>query len=371
MTIPSDISSYRVQAARGLACLLLVTYHVIGSDTAGGIHAGDHSGWRLFTDFLLPIRMPLFTFLSGFVYAYKPVSFESASAFIQRKIIRLLIPLVVATIITFAALALHSALSDGEGIGADLRPLAILHHFVFPLRHLWFLQALLGVLAVVVVLELSHALATIERFLIMFVLALVAFGMDFLGHVELFSIGHVSFLLPFFLLGLATNRFRSVIFSPVVIWSLGVLFLVTTLIHYTMARMGHAAVLDRRALVAAAMGMSAVVVIVRVIPPFRALQWVGHYSFAIYLYHVALLSFVFLFAEIVGIESQVILLMLGLASGLTLPIVLERVSVKSPLARLLLLGQAPKPATRQASPRRSSAPLEEPARSVPSPRLAD
>jgi peptidoglycan/LPS O-acetylase OafA/YrhL len=366
-----DTSSYRVQAARGLACLLLVTYHVIGSDTDGGIHAGDHSGWRLFTDSLLPIRMPLFTFLSGFVYAYKPVSFESARAFIQRKIIRLLIPLVVATIITFAALALHSALSDGEGIGADLRPLAILHHFVFPLRHLWFLQALLGVLAVVVVLELSRALATIERFLIVFVLALVAFGMDLLSGVEFFSIGHVSFLLPFFLLGVATNRFRSVIFSPVVMWSLSVLFVVSTLTHLMTARLGHAAVLDRRALVAAAMGMSAVIVIVRFIPPFRALQWVGHYSFAIYLYHLALLSFAFLFAEVAGIESQVILLMLGLAAGLTLPILLERVSVKSPLARLVLLGQAPRPATRQANRQRSDGPLAGPATSAPSPRLSD
>lgn len=366
-----DISSFRVQAARGLACLLLVTYHVIGTDEGGGIHAADDSGWRYFTDFLLPIRMPLFTFLSGFVYAYKPVSIESVRTFVHRKMLRLLIPLVVATLFTFGSLALLSAVTGGGGAGSDLSAFAILKAFVFPLRHLWFLQALLGVLAAVVVLELAGTMITIERFLVVFVVALVAFGMDFLHQLRIFSINQVSFLLPFFLLGLATNRFRSVIFSRVVLWSLGALFLVAMISHAMMARLGHAAVWDRRALVAAAMGMSAVIVIVRFIPPFRALQWVGHYSFSIYLYHLALLSFAFLFAELAGIHSQIILLMLGLASGLTLPILLERAAVKSPLARLLLLGQAPRPATRPASQQKSDDPLAARAASAPSPRLAD
>ena len=66
-TTIKDPSSIRVQSARGLACLLLVTYHVIGSDVDSGIHVDDESLWRYFTDLFLPIRMPLFTFLSGFV----------------------------------------------------------------------------------------------------------------------------------------------------------------------------------------------------------------------------------------------------------------------------------------------------------------
>src|SRR5262245_35154145 len=96
-----DLSSLRVQTARGLACLLLVTYHVIGSDPAAGLQVPDGSLWRYFTDLFLPIRMPLFTFLSGFVYVYKPMAREHWTHFARRKLVRLGIPLLVASTVTY------------------------------------------------------------------------------------------------------------------------------------------------------------------------------------------------------------------------------------------------------------------------------
>ena len=77
-----------------LACLLLVAYHVIG---AGPLH-----GMRLPSDDLLPvlsrvfsdIRMPMFAFISGFVFAGYTGGFGAVSSAMAKKSRRLLIPLV-------------------------------------------------------------------------------------------------------------------------------------------------------------------------------------------------------------------------------------------------------------------------------------
>jgi len=66
--IPIDpLESARVQASRGIACLLLVAFHTIGASAASGLHVPDDSPWREFTNLVVHVRMPLFTFLSGFV----------------------------------------------------------------------------------------------------------------------------------------------------------------------------------------------------------------------------------------------------------------------------------------------------------------
>src|SRR6185437_1975062 len=67
------VESGRVQTMRGLACLLLVAFHAIGSTGASGLHVADDSAYRLFTNLFVHVRMPVFTFLSGLVYAWRPL----------------------------------------------------------------------------------------------------------------------------------------------------------------------------------------------------------------------------------------------------------------------------------------------------------
>src|SRR5882762_10279178 len=86
--------SGRIQALRGFSCLLLVAFHVIGSRATSGLHAGDDSLYRHFANLLQHVRMPLFTFLSGFVYAYRPVLQGRFGTFAQRKFKRLWLPLI-------------------------------------------------------------------------------------------------------------------------------------------------------------------------------------------------------------------------------------------------------------------------------------
>jgi peptidoglycan/LPS O-acetylase OafA/YrhL len=62
-----------IQSLRGLAVILMVCGHVIGSTRANGMQVADRSAWRLFYLALKDLRMPIFTVISGFVYAMRPI----------------------------------------------------------------------------------------------------------------------------------------------------------------------------------------------------------------------------------------------------------------------------------------------------------
>ena len=147
-TSPTPPQDGEVQTLRGVACLLLVAFHAVGSSAASGLHVPDGSAYREFTNLFVHIRMPLFTFLSGLVYAYRPLRPGEALRFLGKKLRRLGVPLLVASTILYG---LHLAAHD------PVPPLARLWSvYVYPFYHLWFVQALLPVFAVLVVLELPR-----------------------------------------------------------------------------------------------------------------------------------------------------------------------------------------------------------------------
>jgi fucose 4-O-acetylase-like acetyltransferase len=72
---------------------LPVFYYIIGINQQTGIRIPE--GWlRDFNDVLAYIRMPLFTFLSGYVYAFRPFTGHTCQ-FIKGKARRLLLPMLV------------------------------------------------------------------------------------------------------------------------------------------------------------------------------------------------------------------------------------------------------------------------------------
>lgn len=51
----------------------MVAGHVIGADPTSGLEATEHTSWRYLYRALEDVRMPLFTIISGYVYALRPV----------------------------------------------------------------------------------------------------------------------------------------------------------------------------------------------------------------------------------------------------------------------------------------------------------
>ena len=86
MAQPKDQS---VETLRGMAIILVVMGHVIGSDNTGGMKVPDDSFLRHLYFTFEYLRMPLFTMISGWVYALHPVSQSNWNDFTIKKIRRI------------------------------------------------------------------------------------------------------------------------------------------------------------------------------------------------------------------------------------------------------------------------------------------
>jgi len=326
--------SLRVETLRGLACLFLVAFHVIGSHATSGLRVAEDSPYRQFAVLFQHLRMPLFTFLSGFVYAYRPVVQARWREFAGKKLSRLLLPLVcVSTLYYLMTMVVPDAtgkipLSQGWRI------------YFFPYVHFWFLQAIILIFATVVLLEKAKLLSTIWRWLGVLVVAMAIHlyvahrGSEY----AFFSYVDATYLAPYFLLGLGANRFREVLLRPALIWLVAFCFLGAMAFYsYTMA--SHGVVPGAGTGTGLLIGVTGTLTLLYFFPHLRVLALLGAYSFTVYLFHpffVAGSRAVLKFAHIGSTELG---FALGLAAGVIGPPVLELALRNMAWPRRYLLGQ--------------------------------
>ena len=318
MTLPID-------TLRGLACLLLVLYHVIGADVSLGLRVED-GPVRWLNDGLAYLRMPLFTFLSGLVYGLRPFAGNSR-AFLVGKVRRLLIPMLfVGTL--FAVL---QALIPGTN--SAVGPWYLLH--IRPVAHFWFLESLFWVFLVIWLLERWNLIREVKGYLLALTLACALYltvrGWFMLG------IEGAIYLMPYFLFGLAFSRFplKPYLTSAWVRW--GLLMLAAVAVISMGMPVSNP---DRRTVAMLAVGMSLCMLslsLVRVVPGLAA---IGRHSYAIYLFHVFFTAAVRIALNLAHIKLLPIDILLGLAIGLAGPIVLDRIASRFKWPALLLLGKA-------------------------------
>jgi len=317
----------RVETLRGLACVLLVLYHVIGIDSSTGMRVED-GPVRWLNDGLAYLRMPLFTFLSGLVYGLRPLAGNSR-AFLVGKVRRLLIPmLVVGTL--FALMQ-----SWKLGANATLGPWYLLH--VLPVAHFWFLESLFWVFLLIWSLERSNLIGQAKGFLLVFVLACALYLN--VGGWHWFSIVGAIYLLPYFLFGLAFSRFPldAQLASP---W---VRFGLLALAALAVVSMGMPVVnQDRRTLATLVAGLSLCALSLSLRMVVSWLARIGPYSYAIYLFHIFFTAPARIGLHALGINSLPLHIFPGLMMGLAGPIVLDRVASGTSWTALLLLGKSVK-----------------------------
>jgi fucose 4-O-acetylase-like acetyltransferase len=118
--------SERIQSARGLACILLVSFHVIGNEPTTGLHVAQTSGLNFFAHLFSYIRM-LFSFLSGFVYAYRPVHKSKGRILAISKLSALMVPMITAVTATFVLELIHGR--HQRNVMAAIRGLPFLYIF--------------------------------------------------------------------------------------------------------------------------------------------------------------------------------------------------------------------------------------------------
>jgi surface polysaccharide O-acyltransferase-like enzyme len=314
-----------IETLRGLACLLLVLYHVIGADASLGLRVED-GPVRWLNDGLAYLRMPLFTFLSGLVYGLRPFAGNSR-AFLVGKVRRLLIPMLfVGTL--FAVL---QALIPGTN--SRVGPWYLLH--VNPVAHFWFLESLFWVFLVIWALERWNLIRDVKGYLLALTLACALYltvrGWFMLG------IEGAIYLMPYFLFGLAFSRFALKPYLTSAWVRGGLLILAIVAVIWMGMPVSNP---DRRTVAMLAVGLSLCMLslsLARVVPWLAA---IGRHSYAIYLFHVFFTAAVRIALNLAHIKLLPIDILLGLAIGLAGPIVLDRVASRFKWPALLLLGKS-------------------------------
>jgi surface polysaccharide O-acyltransferase-like enzyme len=269
----------RIETVRGLAVVLLVFFHATLTTLDTAVRTAGLQAMVLGTHLFDYIRMPLFGFLAGFVYAFKPLSRATCREFTARKVTRLMVPCVIATTLMFTLQAAGRA-----GLSAGLPLHEAWRIYVYPTYQFWFIQALLVDFALLALLEAVGALSTVGRCVVVLMATIIALVWLPAPPIELFSIPQAEYLLPFFLLGLGVNRFRAQLpTSTVVSASLALLFAGLAIHSTSIGDPGYR--LDRGSLLGVAIGCSAGLCAIYWMPRFQVLRLLGGYSFAIFLYH--------------------------------------------------------------------------------------
>lgn len=318
----SVTSRLDIDTLRGLACILLVSFHVVGvPDT--GLRLPDSHWLARINDVLFYLRMPLFSFISGYVYAARPFRGD-ARQFMGGKARRLLLPML--TVGTLYALV--QRFTPGTN-AAGVENWWLLH--IVPVGHFWFLEALFVIFLLVVVLERSTLLARPQTFAVVFAGCAVLFV--FVRPPVYFGLAGVVYLLPFFMGGLACRRFD--IRSTRMRWLAGALF-VGAVIWLGM-QPGQAAVLAFAGLI---VSLSLVFLLLRSGWQVRWLAYVGSFSFAIYLMHVFFTAASRLLFSALGVSDPYLHTLLGTAAGVLGPMAAAAVIARSPRLNLYLLGQS-------------------------------
>lgn len=317
-----------VDTVRGIACILLVTYHVIGFEKTG-LRLADDEPIRQFNSMLIYLRMPLFTILSGYVYSLRPFAGDARS-YVGGKAKRLLVPmLVVGTL--FALVQSVTPGANGGLAGDGWRTIHIV-----PVAHFWYLEALFWVFLVVMALEHLGWLRRPSNAAAVLVVAAV-----FSAIVEpprTLGLEGAVYLMPFFVFGVMAHRFRDrvgsghalVVGIPVTVVSLG--WCVASVVDLVPA-------VERTDLPATVAGCAAGLVLLRSGVRSVWLARVGLYSYTIYLFHTFGTSAARIGLEQVGVWALVPHLVAGVAAGIIAPILLDLAVRRSEIARTALLGR--------------------------------
>ena len=324
-----------IDTLRGLACLLLVLFHVIGHDETTGLEVSDDHILRYLANSLASVRMPLFTVLSGFVYAWRPLSGSAAAPkFMQGKMRRLLIPLFV---VGGASAVLMGLMANGFSLDLAILPFKAL---VIPHSVYWFLNALFLIFIVITILESLNVLNTFRNWLGVFAFSCAIFFVVPLVPTVL-GIGGALFLMPFFLLGLGLNRFSDRLLDK----RLRLPVVLAAIIFFAVQQFW---ILDHRVTSPAslfdlylhvAVGVSATWSLILIAPSWRPLAWIGASSYALYLFHVfgvfggRMLSYT-LFPQ----GGLPLAFTLSLIAGVCGPLVVEFIAKRFSVTRTALLG---------------------------------
>ena len=315
-----------IDTLRGLACILLVAFHVVGVDVGAGLQL-DSGFYRNISDALIYVRMPLFTFLSGIVYAYRPFS-TGFLAFVKSKARRLLLPmLTVGTLF-----AVMQAMASGENDAIE--NWWTLH--LYPVAHFWFVEAIFSIFLVVAVCEMFNLFKSIKTGFLILLLSAALYLSDI--YIRIFALSGAIYLAPFFLVGMMCQRYDyfKYLSVPVGFLVLTVPVLLIALVYFDVIPDYH-----NRTIFGLCVGVLCCCALLSLRLKAGFLAAIGRYSYSIYIFHVFFSAASRMVMHSLNVYEVNALFAIGLVLGIGGPIFVEHVLNGTNITRVAFLGARP------------------------------
>lgn len=327
-----------VETLRGAAIILVVIGHVIGSGSDGGMKVGDDSFLRHFYYTFEYLRMPLFTVISGWVYALHPALIKDLKSFFVKKVRRILLPM----IFVGTAYFLLQYFIPGTNKKGDLTE--IWKILVFPYTLFWYLPALFIVFVFVSVIDAFDKMNTFLNWSVVLVITLAMLVLRGYyipeGAPNYFCYQGAIYLFPFFIIGLGIKRF-SAFFSNRNLNVALLIVLVCSLVIQQLAWYGVIQYnLSKGSGVGLLIGLAGTVLLFRIKWKVKWLIWFGSYAYTIFLFHSFGTAGGRIFISRIGFEQTYTIFVFSLLCGLFVPIVVELILDKYNITRMLFLGRS-------------------------------
>jgi len=327
-----------VETLRGIACILLVSYHVIGDTSANGLQLPESHYLRFLNSMFIDVRMPLFSFISGFVFSAYAADILALRIKIGAKVRRLLVPLAVVGSLHYWLQTAFAPPPEGQ--------VPFYYLFILPYQHFWYLQATFILMMVLFLMTYWLKGNGVRAATILLVPCMVASVLFDRWQPDVFSAYKALYLAPYVLTGYlishaasirtgmdrAASR-RDLIIAAAIV--LGLMFWVEALVT------AHALQLDapERQLLGLTVGLSTCLFFFVARFKSRFLVFIGDKSYAIFLFHVFFTAGSrIVLKHLIPEVSIPALFAVGLVAGIAGPIVISWAALKHPLSALLLLG---------------------------------
>lgn len=327
-----------IETLRGLAIILVVMGHVIGSDNDGGMKVEDDSFLRHLYFTFQYLRMPLFTVISGWVYALRPARADNLLDFSIKKIRRILLPLIFVGGVYY----IMQSLIPGTNYSYDLADIWMI--LIFPYTFFWYLQALFIVFIIIAAVDSKGLANTFTKWLLLFVisLALLYLRDTFIpqSFPNYFGFKMGIYLLPFFLIGVGIKRFKTYFNNKLFVWVCALILItgivVQQLIWYDIIEYK----LNSSGGLGLLIGVTGVIICLRIHFTIKWLVWMGSFAYTIFLFHSFGTSGGRIILYMLGIFNTPVVFFFSLILGLFLPILIELVLDKNGVTRMLFLGRS-------------------------------
>lgn len=335
MAIKKNLS---IETLRGIAILLVVIGHVIGSAPTGGMKIDFPHPLRylyLWIDF---IQMPLFTAIAGWAYALKPYS-KSAQfgIFCKNKALRLLVPMATVSTLYF----LIQYIIPGTNQKGDLSQLWRI--YIFPYTIYWYLPSLFIIFLIQWWIDKWEWMNSWKQWWIcLFVSVFLSLIIDRgVMHLlpNIFSFKGAFNQLPYFFVGVAVQRLANASSFFMKQRYLGIILLLccVCLMYFVWIGSPEDIVLLR---------LCYPILIIPVLFQLFSIKWhssffiwIGGYAYSIYLFHGFGTSGGRILLKVLGMKMIYLIFTLTTIISTMCPILLDRVVCFSKLGRRYLLGK--------------------------------